>query len=102
MSPALDHRAAPPAPDQPKTRRRAAHAGVVGGGAAAGVSACLGAPWWMALCSVVCVVIAVLPALLPQESEHRRDVIREFLRHRERMYRLRHERPGRTRKRRTE
>ncbi|MER5915872.1 hypothetical protein ABT124_37025 [Streptomyces sp. NPDC001982] len=107
MSPAPDHRTARPAPGHPITRRRAAGvpvraAGVVGGGAAFGVSAYLGAPWWAFLGSVLCAAMASLPAVLPQESEHRRDVIREFLRHRERMYRLRHERPSRTRKRRIE
>ncbi|MFE2490729.1 hypothetical protein ACFXGR_47500 [Streptomyces mirabilis] len=56
----------------------------------------------MFLCSVLCVAMATVPAVLPQESEHRRDVMREFLRHRERMYRLRHERHSRTRERRTE
>ncbi|MFV5999041.1 hypothetical protein ACNPQM_43870 [Streptomyces sp. NPDC056231] len=34
-----------------------------------------------------------MAALLPQESEHRRDVVRDYLRHRERMYRLRRELP---------
>ncbi|MGV9566062.1 hypothetical protein [Streptomyces sp. NPDC003480] len=47
-------------------------------------------------------MIASVAGLLPQESEHRRDVMRDYLRHRERMYRLRHERPSRARKRRTE
>ncbi|MGV9249411.1 hypothetical protein [Streptomyces sp. NPDC003710] len=35
------------------------------------------------------VVVSALPALLPQESEHRRDAWRDWLRHRERMARLR-------------
>ncbi|MFB7324778.1 hypothetical protein ACFC0E_18600, partial [Streptomyces sp. NPDC056190] len=35
-------------------------------------------------------VASVVPALLPQESKHRRDVWRDWLRHRERMARLRH------------
>ncbi|MGW5063554.1 hypothetical protein ACWEQ2_40840 [Streptomyces sp. NPDC004096] len=65
--------------------------GVIGGGAAVAVSAYVGAPWWVFLCSALCAVIASVPALLPQESEHRRDVMRDYLRHRERMYRLRHE-----------
>lgn len=64
-----------------------------GGGAAVGVPAYLGAPGWVFLCSVLCMAIAGVPAVLPQESEHRLDVVRELLRHRERMYRLRHERP---------
>ncbi|MEV6949561.1 hypothetical protein AB0N07_48230 [Streptomyces sp. NPDC051172] len=64
-----------------------------GGGVAVGGAAYLGASWWVFLCSVLCTAIAGVPAVLPQESEHRRDVMREFLRHRERMYRLRHERP---------
>ncbi|MDU9001706.1 hypothetical protein [Streptomyces mirabilis] len=107
MSPAPNHRTTPPAHGHPIARRRTARvpvraAGAVGGGAALGFSAYLGAPWWAFLCSVLCAAIAIVPAVLPQESEHRRDVIREFLRHRERMYRLRHERPGRTVKRRTE
>ncbi|MEV5012519.1 hypothetical protein AB0K74_26480 [Streptomyces sp. NPDC056159] len=34
-----------------------------------------------------------MAAVLPQESEHRRDVVRDYLRHRERMYRLRRELP---------
>ncbi|MCX5055065.1 hypothetical protein [Streptomyces sp. NBC_00474] len=108
MSPAPNNRTAPPAHGQPRTRRRAARVpvratGMLGGGAAVGVSAYLGAPWWVFLCSVLCMAIASVPAVLPQESEHRRDVMREFLRHRERMYRLRHERPtSRTTGRRTE
>ncbi|MFV5997653.1 hypothetical protein ACNPQM_35995 [Streptomyces sp. NPDC056231] len=49
-----------------------------------------GVPGWVvALTTVAGVVIGVLPALLPQESEHRRDVWRDWLRHRERMVRLR-------------
>ena len=68
-----------------------------------GGAAYLGAPWWVFLCTVLCTAIAGVPAVLSQESEHRRDVLREFLRHRERMYRLRHERPtSRTTGRRTE
>ncbi|GAA3800861.1 hypothetical protein GCM10022403_038910 [Streptomyces coacervatus] len=108
MSPAPNHRTAPPAPRQSRIRRLAASVpvraiGMLGGGAAVSVSAYLGAPWWVFLCSVLCTGIASVPAVLPQESEHRRDVLREFLRHRERMYRLRHERPtSRTTGRRTE
>ncbi|MFJ2922845.1 hypothetical protein, partial [Streptomyces sp. NPDC087307] len=73
-----------------KTRRRAPRlplpaTGVIGGASAAGV-AYAGAPWWVLLCSVLCAAIACFPALLPQESEHRRDVLRELFRHRERMY----------------
>ncbi|MGV9567891.1 hypothetical protein [Streptomyces sp. NPDC003480] len=46
--------------------------------------------------------IAGMAELLPQESEHRREVMRNYLGHRGRMYRLQHERPNRTSKRRTE
>ncbi|WP_329167549.1 hypothetical protein OHB49_45395 (plasmid) [Streptomyces sp. NBC_01717] len=45
--------------------------------------------WVALLITVVGVVIGALPALLPQESEHRRDAWRDWLRHRERMARLR-------------
>lgn len=88
-------------------RRRAARVpvvatGVIGGGSAVGVSAYVGAPWWVFLCSVLCVAIASVPAFLPQESEHRRDVMRDYLRHRERMYQLRNERLNRTGERRIE
>ncbi|MFF4145972.1 hypothetical protein ACFY0A_32495 [Streptomyces sp. NPDC001698] len=76
------------------TRRRAPRyalpaTGVIGGGAAVGISVYVSAPWWAFLCSALCAVIAGVAALLPQESEHRRDMVRDYLRHRERMYRLR-------------
>ncbi|WP_331739499.1 hypothetical protein OG613_43825 (plasmid) [Streptomyces sp. NBC_00015] len=45
--------------------------------------------WAVALTTVAGVFISVLPTLLPQESEHRRDAWRDWLRHRERMARLR-------------
>lgn len=49
-----------------------------------------GTPGWAAaLIALAGVVSRVLPALLPQESEHRRDVWRDWLRHRERMARMR-------------
>lgn len=49
-----------------------------------------GTPGWVAaLIAAAGVVSGVLPALLPQESEHRRDVWRDWLHHRERMARLR-------------
>ncbi|MEU3342003.1 hypothetical protein [Streptomyces sp. NPDC006668] len=107
MSPAPNHRTAPTAPRPSRIRQLAARVPVrttgLLGGSAVGVSAYLGAPWWVFLCSVLGTAIATLPAVLPQESAHRRDVLREVLRHRERMYRLRHERPtSRTTGRRTE
>jgi hypothetical protein len=43
----------------------------------------------LTLAAVTGAVISVLPALLPQESAHRRDAWRDWLRHRERMARLR-------------
>ncbi|MFJ3310855.1 hypothetical protein ACIPSA_49570 [Streptomyces sp. NPDC086549] len=49
----------------------------------------IGAPAWaVAVCAAVGTFLGVLPQLLPQESEHRRDVWRDWLRHRERMARL--------------
>lgn len=67
-------------------------AGLVGGGAVFGVSAFAGAPWWVLLGALA---LGTLPSVLPQESEHRRDIFRDYLRHRERMARLRREtRPG--------
>ncbi|MEU5599940.1 hypothetical protein [Streptomyces sp. NPDC020298] len=51
---------------------------------------CVGIPGWaVALSTAAGVVVSALPALLPQESEHRRDAWRDWLRHRERMARLR-------------
>ncbi|MFI5689928.1 hypothetical protein [Streptomyces sp. NPDC051636] len=47
------------------------------------------AGWTVAVSALAGAFISVLPALLPQESEHRRDVWRDWLRHRERMARLR-------------
>ncbi|WP_445527496.1 hypothetical protein [Streptomyces cyslabdanicus] len=48
-----------------------------------------GMGWGVALTAVAGAVIGALAALLPQESEHRRDLWRDWLRHRERMARLR-------------
>ncbi|MFI8242621.1 hypothetical protein ACIF83_36160 [Streptomyces sp. NPDC085866] len=53
-----------------------------------------GLPMWVVLLGAalgggVSTVARVLPALLPQKSEHRRDVWRDWLHHRERMARLR-------------
>ena len=60
------------------------------GGLALGTASYVGASAWVvAVCAVAAAFIAVLPQLLPQESEHRRDVWRDLLRHRERMARLR-------------
>ncbi|MGW7256760.1 hypothetical protein [Streptomyces sp. NPDC054834] len=50
----------------------------------------VGIPGWAVVLSTLAgALIGVLPELLPQESEHRRDVWRDWLRHRERMARLR-------------
>lgn len=77
------------------TRRRtgglpARATGVVGGGAVLGASVLAGAPWWVLL---VTLALGTLPSVLPQESEHRRDVFRDLLRHRERMVRIKREPP---------
>ncbi|MFF0170207.1 hypothetical protein [Streptomyces prasinus] len=62
----------------------------LGGGALAALAATSHAPGWaVALAAVAGALASVLPALLPQESAHRRDVWRDWLRHRERMARLR-------------
>ncbi|GGN81316.1 hypothetical protein GCM10011579_067730 [Streptomyces albiflavescens] len=71
MSPAPDHRTAPPAHGRPITRRRAARVpvratGVAGGGAAVGVSAYAGAPWWVFLCSVLCMAMANVARCCPR------------------------------------
>ncbi|MGW7256748.1 hypothetical protein [Streptomyces sp. NPDC054834] len=63
-------------------------AGLVGGGAALGLSAFVHAPWWVYLGGVL---LALVPAALPQESEHRRDFYRDYFRHREQMVRIRQE-----------
>ncbi|MFE6555066.1 hypothetical protein ACWEQ2_38325 [Streptomyces sp. NPDC004096] len=62
--------------------------GLVGGGAALGLSAIVHAPWWVYLGGAL---VALLPATLPQESEHRRDFYRDYFRHREQMVRIRQE-----------
>ncbi|MFB7739825.1 hypothetical protein ACFC08_36930 [Streptomyces sp. NPDC056112] len=72
----------------------------LGGGALAlAATSYIGVPGWaVVLAAVAGAMASVLPALLPQESEHRRDVWRDWLRHRERMARLRisaaNSRPG--------
>ncbi|MEU1902783.1 RNA polymerase sigma factor [Streptomyces hygroscopicus] len=63
-------------------------AGLVGGGAALGLSAFVHAPWWVYLGGVLLVLV---PTALPQESEHRRDFYRDYFRHREQMVRIRQE-----------
>ncbi|MGW6927519.1 hypothetical protein ACWGA9_40725 [Streptomyces sp. NPDC054950] len=59
--------------------------------------ASVGVPAWVvvlstaiggAVSALLTAVTSVLPALLPQESEHRRDAWRDWLKHRERMARL--------------
>ncbi|MFF0465726.1 hypothetical protein [Streptomyces mexicanus] len=77
---------------RPTTRRLVTWiAPPLGGGALAlTATSYAGAPGWTVMLGAVTgAVISVLPALLPQESEHRRDVWRDWLRHRERMTRLR-------------
>ncbi|MFB7112762.1 hypothetical protein [Streptomyces sp. NPDC056291] len=72
---------------RPKRRLAPWIAMPVGGGALALAAKFSSAPGWaLALLAVA----SVVPALLPQESKHRRDVWRDWLRHRERMARLRH------------
>jgi hypothetical protein len=48
----------------------------------------IGFPGWIVALSIAAGAVGVLPQLLPQESAHRRDVWRDWLRHRERMARL--------------
>lgn len=77
---------------RPSVRRRLARTAppVGAGGLALATASYAGASVWAAAaCTAVSTLIAILPQLLPQESEHRRDVWRDWLRHRERMTRLR-------------
>jgi hypothetical protein len=81
-----------PAARRPATRRLVNRiVPPLGGGALAlAAMSSAGAPGWsVVLAAVTGAVIGVLPALLPQESAHRRDAWRDWLRHRERMARLR-------------
>ncbi|MFJ2566573.1 hypothetical protein ACIO02_27190 [Streptomyces sp. NPDC087568] len=77
---------------RPATRRLVSRiAPPLGGGALAlAATSYASVPGWpIVLAAVAGAMAGVLPALLPQESEHRRDVWRDWLRHRERMARLR-------------
>lgn len=77
---------------RPRSRVPARLTGLVGGGAAIGLSAFAHASWWVYLIGVM---VALVPAALPQESEHRRDFYRDYFRHREQMVRIRQESPRR-------
>ncbi len=77
-----------PAPTPPMTGRTGKVV-MLSGGAAAGVLALVGAPWWAV--AVVAVVGIVVPGIvllaqevLPADSEHRRDVVIAVLRYRDR------------------
>ncbi|MEV5879966.1 hypothetical protein AB0L75_38305 [Streptomyces sp. NPDC052101] len=61
------------------------------GGLTLALMYCTGAPLGgvATVGATVSTVVGALPQLLPQESEHRRDVWRDLLLHRERMARLR-------------
>ncbi|MBB5929335.1 hypothetical protein FHS34_004819 [Streptomyces echinatus] len=59
--------------------------GLLLGGLALAATSYAGAPWIVAVCAAAGAFIG----LLPHESEHRRDVWRDWLRHRERVARLR-------------
>ncbi|MFE2684465.1 hypothetical protein [Streptomyces mirabilis] len=67
-----------------------AAAGVVGGGGAASTALSVaGAPWWVVVIvggvsGAAAAVIGLAQILMPQESEHKRDLWLEVLRHRER------------------
>ncbi|MFD8005227.1 hypothetical protein [Streptomyces mirabilis] len=66
-----------------------AAAGVVGGSAVVTGLVMAGAPWWVVaivggVSGAAAVVIGLAQILMPQESEHKRDLWLEVLRHRER------------------
>ncbi|WP_326793959.1 hypothetical protein OHA79_52015 (plasmid) [Streptomyces sp. NBC_00841] len=66
-----------------------AAAGVVGGGAVVTGLVMAGAPWWVVAITggvsvAAAVVIGLAQILMPQDSEHKRDLWLEVLRHRER------------------
>ncbi|WP_405675438.1 hypothetical protein OG848_47375 (plasmid) [Streptomyces canus] len=62
---------------------------MVGTGAAVTALTMAGAPWWVVAIAVVVGIavsglLALAQTLVPEESEHRRDVLLAWMRHRER------------------
>lgn len=94
--PATTPRGATPQPQaEPLARAgmgRRITGGAVGAGAAVTALTMAGAPWWAVAVAVsigisVPGLLALAQSLVPQESEHRRDVLLAWLRHRERQAR---------------
>jgi len=84
------------APPQPRVRadwgRRAKRA--IGAGASVSALTVAAAPWWVVAVTVivgfaVAGLLALAQTLVPEESEHRRDVLLAWMRHRERQTRNR-------------
>lgn len=68
--------------------------GAIGAGAAVTALTMVGAPWWAVAIAVVVGIavpglLALAQTLVPEESEHKRDVLLAWMRHRERQARNR-------------
>ncbi|WP_248283048.1 hypothetical protein [Streptomyces sp. RLA2-12] len=91
----LGPRTTPPA--QPPVRAgmgRRITGGAIGAGASVTALTMAGAPWWAVAIAVVVGIavpglLALAQTLIPDESEHKRDVLLAWMRHRERRARSR-------------
>ncbi|SFG89890.1 hypothetical protein [Streptomyces mirabilis] len=90
-------------PVQPPVRTgkvRRATVGVLSGSAVVGALTMAGAPWEAVVSTVagtlvVSLVLGLAQIVMPEESEHKRDLLLEWLRHRERRTKPRARRPAR-------
>lgn len=86
-------------PARTSSARRAA-VGAISGGAVVGALTMAGAPWeavvgTVAATLVVSLVLGLAQIVMPEESEHKRDLLLAWLRHRERRSRVPARRPTR-------